>query len=359
MRKSIEQSMKRYKWVRFLRRPNTLFFSSIRIPAYREILPSLIGIGIPTFAHIASRGVVDIFHPEAELKRFKRRMLFLYRSKKRLSRLLAECEHALINIKRTKARRGTVTARHFAQDCWDYSRYFAHLTIIPYAIGEIIETSGHLHSVNGRRLFHRLAPFRDAEIYRSFHEQRILPVIHAASTVLGYEPALLEQMTASEITAVLNGRMMIENELRRRQANYVYVSIDHRELTTTDPHRRQSISRCLPFEAAQAETGFIGQVAFSGRVYGTVKVIQYARHLAKFKRGDILVSSSTNPELLPAMRQAAAIVTDEGGLISHAAIIARELHIPCVVGTKKASQVLHDGDRIIVDAFKGIISKRS
>ena len=75
----------------------------------------------------------------------------------------------------------------------------------------------------------------------------------------------------------------------------------------------------------------------------------------KMEKGDILVSQITYPNLLPAMKKAAAIVTNVGGVICHAAIIARELNIPCIVGTKNATKVLKDGDIIEVNANNGII----
>lgn len=65
----------------------------------------------------------------------------------------------------------------------------------------------------------------------------------------------------------------------------------------------------------------------------------------------------TFPSLIMAMQRAAAFVTDEGGLTCHAAIVAREMHKPCIVGTKHATQVLKDGDRVEVDATKGVVKK--
>ena len=70
-----------------------------------------------------------------------------------------------------------------------------------------------------------------------------------------------------------------------------------------------------------------------------------------------LVSNATQPELLPAMKKAAAIVTDVGGMTCHAAIVSRELGVPCVIGTKIASQVLKDGDLVEVDASHGRVKK--
>ena len=100
-----------------------------------------------------------------------------------------------------------------------------------------------------------------------------------------------------------------------------------------------------------------GTIAQAGRARGLVKLINSPEDMAKMKVGDILVSFATNPNLMPAIRKAAAIVTDEGGLTCHAAIVSRELKIPCVVGTGFATKILKDGDKIEVDATKGIVKK--
>jgi pyruvate, water dikinase len=79
--------------------------------------------------------------------------------------------------------------------------------------------------------------------------------------------------------------------------------------------------------------------------------------IGKVREGDILVSVATNPSLLPAMKKAAAFVTDSGGLTSHAAIVAREFQKPCIIGTKIATKVLKDGEKIVVDARIGDIRR--
>ena len=75
--------------------------------------------------------------------------------------------------------------------------------------------------------------------------------------------------------------------------------------------------------------------------------------LAKVNEGDILVALQTAPDILPAMRKAAAFVTDMGGITCHAAIVAREMKKPCIVGTKSATKIIQDGDFLEVDADKG------
>jgi pyruvate,water dikinase len=75
------------------------------------------------------------------------------------------------------------------------------------------------------------------------------------------------------------------------------------------------------------------------------------------EEGDILVISMTTPDAVPVMEKCKAIVTDEGGVLCHASIISRELNKPCIVGTDIATKAINTGDRIIVDANKGIVRR--
>jgi pyruvate,water dikinase len=106
-----------------------------------------------------------------------------------------------------------------------------------------------------------------------------------------------------------------------------------------------------------AITEIKGVTASGGKTSGRVKVILTALELPKMQDGDILVSTMTRPEMITAMKKAAAIVTDEGGITSHAAIISRELGIPCIISTRFASKIFKDGDMVEVDANKGIVKK--
>ncbi|MEO6536240.1 MAG: PEP-utilizing enzyme [Candidatus Paceibacterota bacterium] len=98
-----------------------------------------------------------------------------------------------------------------------------------------------------------------------------------------------------------------------------------------------------------------GESACRGVVRGIVKVITTQSEFGKLKEGEILVTGMTRPEFVPLMKLASAIVTDEGGITSHAAIVSRELNKPCVIGTKIATHILKDGDEVEVDANNGVI----
>lgn len=102
-----------------------------------------------------------------------------------------------------------------------------------------------------------------------------------------------------------------------------------------------------------------GMVASFGnkiKIAGRIRVVLNAKRDI-FKKGEILVTSMTRPEFVPLMRKAKAVITDEGGVTSHAAIVSREMNIPCVIGTKIAAKIFKSGDLIKIDLKKGLIEK--
>jgi phosphohistidine swiveling domain-containing protein len=100
-----------------------------------------------------------------------------------------------------------------------------------------------------------------------------------------------------------------------------------------------------------------GRTAFPGKVTGRVCLVRGKADLPRVQLGDVLVAKTTMPDYTPAMKLAAAFVTEEGGITSHAAIISREWKKPCVVGTGNCTKLLQDGDVVEVDAEQGIVRK--
>lgn len=100
-----------------------------------------------------------------------------------------------------------------------------------------------------------------------------------------------------------------------------------------------------------------GITACLGKTKGRVKVIMDESDFSKFKEKEILVTSMTRPEFVPLMKKAAGIVTDEGGITCHAAVVSRELKKPCLIATKTATKIFRDGDLVELDTEKGIIRR--
>ena len=109
--------------------------------------------------------------------------------------------------------------------------------------------------------------------------------------------------------------------------------------------------KSIIFEGDEAK----GLTAFKGKAKGFVKIINAPDDMHKMNEGDIVVSINCTPQITPILKKAAAIVTDEGGIGSHAAIVSRELKKPCILGTKIASSIFKDGDLVEVDADEGVV----
>lgn len=126
---------------------------------------------------------------------------------------------------------------------------------------------------------------------------------------------------------------------------------------TTLGRKDTTIPSTSPSPFAKLEVIARGSPASPGIATGSVKIIRTAKEIYKVKTGDVLVASETNPDYVPAMKKAVAIVTEHGGRTSHAAIVSRELGIPAVVGAEKVTEKLKDGSVITVDGAKGEIYK--
>jgi pyruvate,water dikinase len=98
-----------------------------------------------------------------------------------------------------------------------------------------------------------------------------------------------------------------------------------------------------------------GHPGSAGQVEGNVRIIHHPTEGDQFKTGEILVATSTNVGWTPLFPRAAAVITDVGAPLSHAAIVARELGIPAVVGSGNATTRLKTGDRVLVDGGRGIV----
>lgn len=165
---------------------------------------------------------------------------------------------------------------------------------------------------------------------------------------------LLRYSRIADLKKILIGKMKI-SELKKRQKSSLFI---YQNGQTTDIYTGEKAKKFFK-KVSTVDIGDVkeikGMTVAMGKVRGIVKVITSIDQLNKVKKGDILVAAMTRPEHLAGMKKAAAVVTDDGGITCHAAIVARELGVPCVIGTKIATKVLRDGQLIEVDANKGIV----
>ncbi|OHA17692.1 MAG: hypothetical protein A2664_03685 [Candidatus Taylorbacteria bacterium RIFCSPHIGHO2_01_FULL_46_22b] len=143
-------------------------------------------------------------------------------------------------------------------------------------------------------------------------------------------------------------------ELSKRRAGMCVVAVPEEILILTGKEYESAVLVLTKGHTHEGDE-LRGTAASLGTVRGRVRVCTTLESLNEIKEGEILVASMTRPEYLPAMKKAAAFVTDEGGITCHAAIVAREMGKPCVIGTKVATKVLKTGDLVEVKGNHGVV----
>lgn len=174
----------------------------------------------------------------------------------------------------------------------------------------------------------------------------------------------LDRMFMEEFLKALDGQKINLTEINQRVGPYVgykengevkFIFGDDAQSLIDEIHQKTEGYHEKPKEL-NGKTACLGYAKGIANVFlGFGSSSEFSKKIKTMKKGQILVAESTGPEFMPAIYKALAIVTNEGGITSHAAIVSRELKIPCIVGTKFATQVIKTGDLIEVNADKGIV----
>ncbi|HLC20056.1 MAG TPA: PEP-utilizing enzyme [Candidatus Nanoarchaeia archaeon] len=196
---------------------------------------------------------------------------------------------------------------------------------------------------------------RAVSYYPLILQKIVVPLANQELNKVNADFSMLEVMTYAELCK--SDFASCEERLNKKKVGYsfVYAVLDGDEHVLQVDDAEKVVCLLEP----DLQTGeVIGQPAFHGIARGVVRIVNdISLFNTQFNEGDILVSVSTSPVYLPLMKKAGAIVTDEGGITSHGAILSRELRKPCVIGTKIATRALKNGDYVEVDAEKGIVKK--
>lgn len=187
------------------------------------------------------------------------------------------------------------------------------------------------------------------------------PFYKKVALEIGLEWSDLVYLRSDEIREGLeNGELLVsKEEIKKRALGYVLASGENYDSFVVGKEGEglaSWVDEGVGDEIKETEE-VRGTPASPGVVRGKVRVALQASDSHLVKEGEVLVCAMTSPDYLSAMKRSVAIVTDEGGLLCHAAIVSRELSKPCVIATKIATQVLKDGDMVEVDADKGIVRK--
>lgn len=164
----------------------------------------------------------------------------------------------------------------------------------------------------------------------------------------------LSYLKEEEICQIITKNNSNLENIKRRTENSIYIIYQNHIEVIDEKKLLDNIDLFL----SNKDQDIKGDVACNGKIQGRVCIILSNQDFYKFKEGDIIVTPTTRPDYVPLMGKCSAIVTNEGGILSHAAILSREFNKPCIIGTRIATTVLNDGDLIEVDAFNGIVTKK-
>ena len=180
-------------------------------------------------------------------------------------------------------------------------------------------------------------------------------IISDVSASCGLDNSLVSNMTRDEIMKYYETSNIPDiHSLENRHKNSVVIGWENGYNFVTGD-KATKLESYLYQESVHSETEITGVAAFLGKAKGTARVIRDPNNYDVFNEGDILVTGMTHVDYIPLVKLAAGLVTDSGGILSHAAIIARELKKPCIIATKNGTHIIKSGDTVLVDADNSVV----
>jgi phosphoenolpyruvate synthase/pyruvate phosphate dikinase len=207
--------------------------------------------------------------------------------------------------------------------------------------------------------FVKEANFLRTHILDMYHwlSQNFMAIFDKIGQPYGYNGFDFRNMTPEEIISWYYGKSPFK--LRDDGQWLWYRFGDERKVVDTPQAIEQALKQfVLPDKKTEGSACLVkGTGAYAGTVHGPARILKDISEVKKVCRGDVIICPMTWPSVIIALEKAIAFVTDEGGVLCHAAILARELKKTCVTGTKNATALFHDGDMVEVDGETGVVRK--
>ena len=338
-------------WDQFWVGPWTFLTSVLFVKSYTALLKERIGAGLTNIFITSKKGYTYCYFQHEERKKL--------------------AEHVISSIIRQGKLTGHIAMiKTFGDELYEYVLSLHHKEITLQEFHEFVRL---FQRYNGPHITMRntsdfldeqkditaMEQLREARIYTEKVYKATEDFIHDLgkqfSRKTGYSDDLLLTMLPEEVEQYFASGNLPSKKILEQRYHHAAVHVEGKKVNLFLGDEAQEMEDKI--HGPIPNTVVCGQIAYSGEVTGKVRVILNPKQFSRFDKGDILVTGMTRPDFLPFMEKAAAIVTDGGGMLSHAAITARELKKPCVIGTKSATRVFRDGEMVHVDAMKGEVMK--
>ncbi|MFA5931453.1 MAG: PEP-utilizing enzyme [archaeon] len=335
-------------WQLYLSRPFSIFESSLWHSWFSsEELLSVLGVVSPKGLYIEyPKEISNNYRDSTELKNFSDSFELIPKTNREKSLALLkkglELNNKTIELIKSNSLSLEEAVNHL-------TLLAVHSTIAPFFIRNGLEK----HNLIDEEIATLADELRKKSFYPDYLEKVIFPIAQKRIESLGFEKDCLPFITYKDLIKGNTSTVLLNKEKSKQGLLFVY-DCNTSDENVTFVEDTSPIIKSLNKDFVESKIG--GCTAYSGKVIGKVHLVFTNNPKGIiFDQGDILVAIHTSPRLSPLFDKAGAIVTDEGGIACHAAIISREMHIPCIVGTKNATKILHDGDLVEVDASKGTV----
>jgi phosphohistidine swiveling domain-containing protein len=364
--KHIKNFLYQHNWEKIWKSPYSFLNTSIFATHYFKPCQKIIGASFSKIILIHEKGEVTLYRIKSENENFGKKLAlrmekdvnFVKKYCKKLKNLIEKIDYLYFKKDNLKE---IISENFFKKFLADYEK------VLPYYIG-VYWASNY---INPKAKQYKLLEEtrKKVEPFYSNAEKFFMKYYKWISKRYNLTVEQASSLLLHEFLSILRGNnhfLPKRDELNQRYIFSILLFTKHsfRVLIGDDANKFEKYLTNL-IESKEVikrnKTIIQGVIAYPGKVRGKVQIISNPLQNKVFKEGNILVAVSTRPEFVPIIRKASAIVTDQGGLLSHAAIVSREMKKPCVIGTKIATKVLKDGDLVEVDANRGVVKiiKRS
>lgn len=342
------------KWTKFTERECDLFTVVCILMGYTKIFKKHIGTNFKNFLTVYKNGIVNSYRDSIEyenmLERVKGKKLELLKILNKLEKQNKSLNEFL-EYKSLENFSDKKLLEIFKKFVKVYQGYFPLFTLPKY-YGMVFERNELSKAVRNK-----LKLLRGTAYYEEIQDRFIPSLFKEIGKRKNIDSKLLFYALPEEIMELLSGKKEISKSLLKNRKKYCVAFVKNSKFNLYIKEKAEEIEKEQLSYAKQEKTSIItGKVAYIGNVTGEVKIVMRKDDLKNID-GKIIVTPMTSIRFVPFIKKVKAIITDEGGIACHAAIISREFKIPCIIGTKNATKVLKNGDLVKIDSTKGEVIK--
>ncbi len=322
-------------------------------PQYYKSLKDNLGVGFGHTLFIHNAGKVKFLIAEREFKLFGKKMATkavqdISFVKKICSKLKKNTDVILPLMK--KMAMSVPTRKEYQKFISYFERHLAYHNFVKKTVDFLDE----------RNLIKLFPLFDDARKYSEMVYSDSEEMFRKLSKIIAkqtkYSANTLTCLTQKELENFLIHKILPDKKVLSDRYYYSVLYFENGRETILTGTEAKDVDSIISNQAEQKTKQLKGVSAYPGKVSGRVRIILDPHKKQDFNLGDILVTGMTRPEFMSYITKASAIITDVGGVLCHAAITARELKIPCIVGTINATKILKNNQKITINATDGIIN---